>query len=173
MSFWHEEQTSRKLDLEEAKRYGSVSYKSYHAPGIGNCDCRVAGTNVDYEKLVQLGFDGLDKEIDAAAEKNGQSTFYEALKLWIESLRKACERYRLQAVEMAEKTENDIVRARALRMGINLKGYYYWNDADSYEELDGYNLRFGLTYVDHETGQRRWKKSRYYYAEVCKNRMVN
>ena len=120
-AFWHEEQTSRKLDLEEAKRFGSVSYKSYHAPGIGNCDCRVAGTNLDFEKLIQLGFDGLDKEIDAAAEKNGQSTFYEALKMWIEALRKACERYRMQAVEMAEKTDNDIVRARALRMAEALK----------------------------------------------------
>ena len=66
------------------------------------------------------------------------------------------------------------ILARLIRAGYqNLKGYYYWNDADSYEELDGYNLRFGLTWVDHKTGERRWKKSRYYYAEVCKNKMVN
>ena len=64
--------------------------------------------------------------------------------------------------------------ARLIRAGYhNLKGYYYWNDADSYEELDGYRLRFGLTYVNHETGERRWKKSRYYFSEICKNRMVN
>ena len=49
----------------------------------------------------------------------------------------------------------------------------YWNDADSYEELDGYRLRFGLTWVDHKTGQRRWKKSRYYFSEICKSKMVN
>lgn len=35
---------------------------------------------------------------------------------------------------------------RCLQAGAKLKGYYYWNDADSYEELDGYNLRFGLTW---------------------------
>ena len=51
--------------------------------------------------------------------------------------------------------------------------YYYWNDADSYEELDGYNLRFGLTWVDHETGERRWKNSRYYFSQICRNRMVD
>ena len=62
---------------------------------------------------------------------------------------------------------------RAIRSGINLKGYYYWNDADSYEELDGYNLRFGLTWVDSETGERAWKKSRYYFSEICKTHMVN
>ena len=45
--------------------------------------------------------------------------------------------------------------------------------ADSYEELDGYRLRFGLTWVDHKTGQRKWKKSRYYFSEICKTHMVD
>ena len=66
------------------------------------------------------------------------------------------------------------IMARLIRAGYkNLKGYYYWNDADSYEELDGYNLRFGLTWVDHTTGKRTWKKSRYYFSDVCKSKMVN
>lgn len=64
-----------------------------------------------------------------------------------------------------------LVRCR--RAGINLQGYFYWNDADSYEEMDGYNQRFGLTWVNHETGERRWKKSRYFFSEVCHKRMVN
>lgn len=64
--------------------------------------------------------------------------------------------------------------ARLIRAGYtNLKGYYYWNDADSYEELDGYRLRFGLTWVDHETGKRRWKKSRYYFSQICKTHMID
>lgn len=63
--------------------------------------------------------------------------------------------------------------ARCIRAGIHVKGYYYWNDADSYEELDGYRIRFGLTWVDHETGKRRWKKSRYYFSEICKTHMIN
>ena len=80
----------------------------------------------------------------------------------------------LELADRVPTAEHLRILARLIKAGYkNLKGYYYWNDADSYEELDGYNLRFGLTYVDHETGQRRWKKSRYYYAEVCKNRMVN
>ena len=63
--------------------------------------------------------------------------------------------------------------ARLLNCGFNLKGYYYWNDADSYEVFIGDQLRFGLTWVDHETGERCWKKSRYYFSEICKTRMVN
>ena len=62
---------------------------------------------------------------------------------------------------------------RLIKCGYNLKGYMYWNDADSYEELDGYRLRFGLTWVDHKTGERRWKKSRHYFSEICKSKLVN
>ena len=63
--------------------------------------------------------------------------------------------------------------SRLIKAGVDLRGYFYWNDADSYEELDGYRLRFGLTWVDHETGRRRWKNSRYYFSKVCKTRIVN
>ncbi len=62
---------------------------------------------------------------------------------------------------------------RAQRVGCNVKGYFYWNDADSYEEMDGYRLRFGLTWVDHATGRRVWKRSRHYFSAVCKSHMVD
>lgn len=120
-AFWHEEQTSRKLDLAFAERFGYVPPKSYHGPGVGNCDCRVAGTNLDFDKLIRLGFDGLDREIDAAAAKNGASSFYTALKLWIESLRKACARYQVQAENMAETAETDADRTRFRSMASALK----------------------------------------------------
>ena len=111
-AFWHEENTARKLDIAFAKRYGYIPPKGYQGPGAGNCDCRVAGTNVDFEKLIALGFDGLDREIDAAAEKNGASSFYDALKLWIESLRGACARYREQALSLSETAESEPARRR-------------------------------------------------------------
>jgi len=62
---------------------------------------------------------------------------------------------------------------RAILAGVNVKGYYYWNDADSYEQLTGYEQRFGLTWVDHVTGRRRWKKSREYFQKIAKSRMVD
>ncbi len=62
---------------------------------------------------------------------------------------------------------------RCIRMGIPVKGYFYWDDADCFEQQSGYMYRFGLTWVDHNTGRRRWKKSRYYFADICHNRMVD
>ena len=63
-AYWHEENTARKVELEFSKRYGYVPPKAFPGAGVGNCDCRVAGTNLDFEKLICLGFDGLDQEID-------------------------------------------------------------------------------------------------------------
>lgn len=114
--FWREENTARKLDLAFAQRYGYVPAKGYPAPGVANCDCRVAGTNLDFHKLMALGFDGLDREIDQKAAENGPSTFYEALKLWIESLRGACEQYRRQALERAAHSGASPVRKRFLAL---------------------------------------------------------
>ena len=62
---------------------------------------------------------------------------------------------------------------RLVKLGVKVKGYYYWNDADSYEAMSGYDLRFGLTWVDHKTGERRWKKSRHWFSKVCKSRIVD
>ena len=62
---------------------------------------------------------------------------------------------------------------RCIRMGLPVKGYFYWDDADCFEQQSGYDYRFGLTWVDRHTGRRRWKKSRYYFADICHNRMVD
>jgi len=60
---------------------------------------------------------------------------------------------------------------RAIEAGSNVSGYFYWIDADAYEELVGYDFRFGLTFVDEE-GNRTWKKSRFYFSDICKNKIV-
>lgn len=76
----------------------------------------MAGTNLDFHKLIRLGFDGLDREIEAARRKNGASSFYTALEMWIESLRKACERYRRQALELAAHSDSGQARRRFLTL---------------------------------------------------------
>lgn len=103
--FWRNENTKKKFFDRFIQKYGFEPGHNYFYPGFVNCDARVAGTNVDFQKLMDLGLDGLDAEIDAAAEKNGDSSFYQALHMWIETVRKSCERYRQEALQMAEKVE--------------------------------------------------------------------
>jgi beta-glucosidase len=58
---------------------------------------------------------------------------------------------------------------RAINDGIPYIGYFYWSLLDNFEWHWGYKHRFGLVYVDFETGERIIKDSGQYYSEVIKN----
>lgn len=105
--FWKNENTKKKLCDAFIHKYGFEPWHSYRSPGFVNCDARVAGTNVDFHKLMDLGLDGLDREIEEGAETNGDSSFYRASHFWIETVRKACEIYRADALKMAERVSQE------------------------------------------------------------------
>jgi len=46
-----------------------------------------------------------------------------------------------------------------LEDGVNLQGYFSWSIIDNFEWADGYNVRFGMTYVDYNNGGLRHPKS--------------
>lgn len=62
---------------------------------------------------------------------------------------------------------------RSIRAGANIKGYYYWSNTDSFECRAGYRYRFGLTYIDWESGKRIHKKSWSYYKKIIEMGMVD
>lgn len=55
---------------------------------------------------------------------------------------------------------------RAIKEGVNLKGYFVWSLLDNFEWLWGYSKRFGLIRVEFETQERMWKKSAFWYRDV-------
>ena len=55
---------------------------------------------------------------------------------------------------------------RAIRGGAPVKGYFLWSLLDNYEWADGYDKRFGITYVDFKTQKRIPKLSSYFYKGV-------
>ena len=61
---------------------------------------------------------------------------------------------------------------RAVAEGLPLKGYFLWSLLDNYEWADGYDKRFGITYVDFKTQQRTPKLSSMYYKQVIANNRV-
>jgi beta-glucosidase len=42
----------------------------------------------------------------------------------------------------------------------------YWSFLDNYEWAEGFEPRFGLVEVDYKTGERKVRKSAYFYKEV-------
>ena len=61
----------------------------------------------------------------------------------------------------------------AIRLGIDLRGYYAWSLLDNFEWSHGYAKRFGLVHVDFATQKRTPKASAQYYAKViASNRAV-
>ena len=56
--------------------------------------------------------------------------------------------------------------ARALEEGIPVLGYSCWSLFDNFEWAAGYDVRFGLIYVDYATQQRTLKDSALWYRDV-------
>ncbi len=55
---------------------------------------------------------------------------------------------------------------RAVSDGVPVKGYFLWSLLDNYEWADGYQKRFGITYVDFQTQKRTPKLSSRFYKSV-------
>lgn len=62
---------------------------------------------------------------------------------------------------------------RGVADGVPVKGYFLWSLLDNFEWADGYEKRFGITYVDFKTQQRTPKLSAAFYKQVIEtNRVV-
>lgn len=61
---------------------------------------------------------------------------------------------------------------RAIRDGVDVRGYMHWSLMDNFEWEDGYKWKFGLVEVDFKTQKRTIRESARVYAEICKNNAV-
>lgn len=63
--------------------------------------------------------------------------------------------------------------ARALKAGVNLKGYFYWSYMDTWEVSRGFSVPMGLVGINFDTLERRPRDSFYYYQNVIKNNSID
>ena len=63
--------------------------------------------------------------------------------------------------------------ARALKAGVNLKGYFYWSFIDTWEVKMGFSVPMGLVGINFDTLERRPRDSFYYYQKVIATNSVD
>lgn len=56
--------------------------------------------------------------------------------------------------------------ARAIKSGVNVRGFFYWSLIDNFEWHLGFDPRFGLIEVDYETLERHLRPSALTFAEI-------
>jgi beta-glucosidase len=56
--------------------------------------------------------------------------------------------------------------------GVNLQGYFVWSLLDNFEWGFGYSRRFGIVWVDYDTGRRIPKSSFHWYGNVIRTGVV-
>lgn len=59
--------------------------------------------------------------------------------------------------------------ARAIRAGVNVRGFFYWSLIDNFEWHMGFEPRFGLVEVDYETLQRKIRPSALVYTDIIQH----
>ncbi|HEY1091608.1 MAG TPA: GH1 family beta-glucosidase [Burkholderiaceae bacterium] len=55
--------------------------------------------------------------------------------------------------------------AKAVDLGVDVRGYFYWSLLDNFEWNSGYTKRFGLFHVDYATQERLAKDSAHWYRD--------
>lgn len=63
--------------------------------------------------------------------------------------------------------------SRAIRAGVNLKGYFYWSIMDCWEGSMGFGYPMGLIGVNLDTRERIPRESFHYYKKVIESNMVD
>ncbi|KAJ8459125.1 hypothetical protein OPV22_032051 [Ensete ventricosum] len=59
---------------------------------------------------------------------------------------------------------------KAIREGVDVRGYFAWSLLDNFEWTNGYTVRFGIVYVDYRNGLKRYPKtSAHWFREVLNN----
>jgi beta-glucosidase len=62
--------------------------------------------------------------------------------------------------------------SRAMRDGVDVRGYYCWSLLDNFEWAEGFAKRFGVVYVDYATQQRIPKDSFAWYRDLIRGRSL-
>ncbi len=62
---------------------------------------------------------------------------------------------------------------KAIKDGMDVRGYYHWSTLDNFEWAEGYTMRFGMIHVDFETQKRTVKESAKVFSDIAKKNCID
>jgi len=62
---------------------------------------------------------------------------------------------------------------KAIKEGIDCRGYFHWSLMDNFEWEKGFEPRFGLVEINYKTLERKARPSANFYAEICKHNQLS
>jgi beta-glucosidase/6-phospho-beta-glucosidase/beta-galactosidase len=68
-------------------------------------------------------------------------------------------------VDMYRNYISNLIDAATLD-GVKVNSYFAWSLVDNFEWADGYNTRFGLTFVDYKNNQKRYIKDSFIWYSM-------
>jgi len=70
------------------------------------------------------------------------------------------------------KGATDAIKKAVEEDGVDIRSYFAWSLLDNFEWADGYDTRFGVTYVNYQTQERFPKKSGWFVSQFFKEEMA-
>lgn len=136
------------------------------------------GLNHYFHNRINYGFNKNDNELRSDM---GWELYPEALFYCLQDLRKYDkpvyitengladreDKYRPWFIRESLKNVN-----KAIQLGVDVRGYFYWSMLDNFEWAAGWDPKFGLYKVDRKTFKRTPRPSAKVYAEICRNNEI-
>jgi beta-glucosidase len=58
--------------------------------------------------------------------------------------------------------------SKAIKDGYDVRGYFYWSLMDNFEWAFGYDMKFGLYHVNHDTQERKLREGANAFMKIVK-----
>lgn len=136
------------------------------------------GLNHYFHNRINYGFNKNDNEL---VSDMGWELYPEAIFQCLEDLRKYNKPVYITENGLADREDKYrswFIREslknvhKAIQVGVDVRGYFYWSMLDNFEWAAGYDPKFGLYSVDRKTFKRTPRPSAIMYSEICKNNEV-
>ena len=62
---------------------------------------------------------------------------------------------------------------KAINDGADVRGFYAWSFTDNFEWHRGYDMRFGMVYIDYENQKRIPKDSFFFYKNLIESSVIS